>query len=160
MGSQCRGGADVKFYPGIYYIEGELKSSGGLSISGTGVGFYLTGDDAGVDVSGGGTVNLSAPETGPMAGLIFAQDANSNPGHKNHLLSGTGDLYYEGTIYFPTQSVDLSGGSTATTPSPFTVWIAQNFNLSGGSQIVINSDFASSSVPVPSGAASGSNLVD
>lgn len=65
-------------------------------------------------------------------------------------MSGGGDLYYEGILYFPTQNIIVSGGGSTTTTSPFTAYIGNTFNYSGGSTLNIDVDRARTSVPVPS----------
>ena len=151
-GIKIDGGAQVTLDPGVYYVDGEVSLLGGSSIDGDGVGFYLTGGSAGVDFSGGGQIHLSAPTSGSLAGLIFFQDPTANPGHTS-AISGGGDLYYEGTLYFPTQNLSMSGGSTASSTSPYTMWIANKLEADGNSELVIGADISASDVPLPPGLA-------
>ncbi len=147
-GLELKGGAVVTFEPGVYVIkDGEFKASGGSSVQGDGVGFYLTGDNVQVEFSGGGTIDLSAPTEGPMAGLIFYQGPDADDG-KTNKLKGNSDAIYEGTLYFPDQNIEISGGSTQTQWAPFTAMIAQTIEIKGGSVYNIGTDYAASDVPV------------
>ena len=104
--------------PGLYIIkDGEFKSSGGAQISGTGVTFFLTGNDIGVTWSGGGEYQFSAMTTGELAGFVIYLDPDGVPKSKSHI-SGGGDTTYEGVLYFPNQKLEISGTGSVTTPSP------------------------------------------
>jgi Flp pilus assembly protein TadG len=153
-GIEMSSGVTATFLPGHYVIRnGPLKSSGGGSITGDQVVFHLTGSGALVDVSGGGSVHLTAPRSGPLTGFVFYQDPYATPGLKNKI-SGGGSLYYEGTVYFPDQHVEWSGGSIGTSP-PWTMFVARTFLISGGGALRIRADYSDSSVPVPLGVAAG-----
>ena len=137
--------------PGLYIIKnGKFTSSGGATIVGTGVTIFLTGTSAGINWSGGGNYRLKAMSTGPLAGFLVYLDPSATKISKS-VISGGGDTTYEGVMYFAGQKLELSGGSTATTPSPFTALIADNFVFSGGSQLSINLDKSKTTVPIPTG---------
>jgi Flp pilus assembly protein TadG len=150
-GISMSSGGTLLFEPGIYIIkDGGLLTSGGATVQGAGVGFYLTGSNVKVDFSGGAEVDLSAPTTGRMAGLIFYQNPASNPGANNHF-SGGANSSYEGALYFPTQHITISGGGIAAFPPPHSTFIAQTFTFSGGSDLYLGSNYAASDVPRPAG---------
>lgn len=139
----------VKFNPGLYIMKGGgFKSSGGsTTLQGTGVTFYLTGTtgfpyDA-VVISGGGTVNLSAPTSGEWEAILFYQDRNI-VSTKVNTISGGSTMNVEGSLYFPTTNLVYTGGST--NHGAYTVIVAYRLTLTGPSGI--GSDF--------SGLASGS----
>lgn len=150
-GIKLTGGPDITFNPGVYVIkDGWLETTGGGNIYGEGVTFHIVGDDAGVEMSGGAVVRLTAPTTDDFAGIIFYQEPTASPGETSKL-SGGGELYYEGVIYFPTQELEVSGGGLTATPSPFTWYIVNNFEYSGGSELYIKSDMTAAGVPLPHG---------
>jgi Flp pilus assembly protein TadG len=120
-GIRFQGGANVTMQPGVYYMDGgTFKSAGGSTITGTGVSIVLTGsgtDYANLDIAGGSTLALSAPIQGQdYAGVLFSQDRNA-PSYSgsqlitNKLLGGSG-LLIEGVLYFPSQAVEFTGGSS------------------------------------------------
>ncbi|MCB1380141.1 MAG: hypothetical protein KDK89_17495 [Alphaproteobacteria bacterium] len=148
--------ATFTFEPGLYIIkDGAFVTSGGATLIGDGVSFFLTGNNAGVTWSGGGNYQLSATRAGPMAGFVVYLDPNANRLAKS-VVSGSGNTFYEGALYFPNQKLELSGGSSAATPSPFTAFIARNFLFSGGSTLSINVAPDKSTVPIPAGLYPGS----
>lgn len=139
------------FEPGLYVIkDGAFVTSGGATLIGDGVTFFLTGSDAGLTWSGGGNYRLKAMSTGSLAGFVVYLDPNADRLAKS-VVSGGGDTVYEGAMYFPNQKLELSGSSTASTPSPFTAFVANNFLFSGGSQLSINIDPDNTTVPIPAG---------
>ena len=139
-------GANVTFAPGNYILDGGgLSLKGNSSIEGDGVGFYLKGANASVDLSGGSSVDPSAPVAGDLKGLIFAQDPASTGEHK---LTGGNNTELEGTVYFPTQTVNFLGNAGGQATSPFVV-IANEIKFAGTSDFVFNGDFTGSNVPPP-----------
>ena len=57
---------------GIYVIkDGPFSVTSNSTVFGEGVGFYLTGDDAVYNFGSLSDINFSAPEDGPMAGMLF-----------------------------------------------------------------------------------------
>jgi len=99
--------SDVSFAPGVYYIDGgTLRINGGANVTGTGVTFYLT-DGADVAMDGNASINLSAPESGTYKDILFYGDPNSTT--TNAKFNGTADSRMIGSLYFPTQSVELLG---------------------------------------------------
>lgn len=142
-------GVPVQFSSGLYIIkDGLLTASGGASMSGTGVTFFLTGVNAGVNTSGGSSWHLTAMKNGSLAGFVFFLDPKSTPASKS-VLSGGSEMYFDGVLYFAKQALNLSGGSSAFTVSPFTSYIADTFTLSGSSTLNINNDTAKSSTIIP-----------
>lgn len=142
-------GKNVTFASGLYIINGGILNASGTSqMTGDGVTFFLTGNGAGVNTSGGSGWHLTAMKTGSLQGFVFFLDPSCSPTSKS-TLSGTSELYFDGIIYLPNQQLNLSGGSTGFTNAPFTGYIADNFNLSSSSTITINSDPTKTSVPIP-----------
>lgn len=150
-GIEFSGGATVTFNPGLYIIrDGELRASGGGSIDGDGVSFFLTGVDVGVNLSGGTLVDVTAMSTGSLAGFVFFLDPSATPLSSSHI-SGGGDIYYEGVFYFPNQELIMSGTGAVTTPSPFVAYVADTITYTGGSMFEVDFDESAVSVPIPSG---------
>jgi uncharacterized repeat protein (TIGR03803 family) len=113
------GTASLKFNPGIYVIEGGgLSVSGSGSLSGTGVFLFNAGSSYNGTTDGGtfgsillggkGTISLSAPTSGPYAGVVLFQ----SPSNTRALsLGGNGTGGLTGTIYAPSATVGLSGNA-------------------------------------------------
>jgi Flp pilus assembly protein TadG len=151
-GMQFSGGVTVTFAPGIFVIkDGVLKATGGTSYTGNGVAFFLTGAGAGVQMSGQANWHLVAPSDGPLAGFVFFLDPKGPTGlaAASSQLSGTAEMYFEGVIYLPRQSVALNGNSEGSTPSPYTAFIMDTLDITGNGSMVINNDMSKTKVPVP-----------
>jgi Flp pilus assembly protein TadG len=154
-GLTLSGGPTVTLQPGVYVIRnGKLTMSGGGSMKGSGVTFVLEGT-ATVVLSGGGAYNLVAPKTGQTAGFIFFQKHTASPGSQA-TISGSGDIYYEGVMYFPTQNLLVSGGgSTTILSSPFLAYIGNTITYTGGGSLYALVDKTKATVPIPDGLYSG-----
>ncbi len=108
--------------PGIYIIDGgNFTISGGASVTGTGVTFILTNSSTSTsatigsfNVSGTGVVNLTAPTTGPTAGIVFWIDKRATSGTTSSFTgNGLGNL--TGAIYAPSSAVSYNGNGSSTT---------------------------------------------
>jgi len=118
-GINVHNGVVLTLNPGVYIIDrGSFSVTGGASLSGAGVTIVLTSSTGAnystVSISGGATVNLSAPSSGATAGLVFFQDRNAPATGNNHFDGGAGQSI-TGALYFPQQSVDFSGGTASNT---------------------------------------------
>lgn len=122
----------------------------------TGVTFILTNsrpganDYASVSYQGNNSSKLvlTAPNTGPYAGLVFFQDRNApNPnlgsnnnttcgsGAAQNKITGQGQVAINGAIYFPAQVLCFGGGSRTDAANKCTQVIAYNINFTGNSGI-------------------------
>jgi hypothetical protein len=114
-GLSLSGGATLTLNPGVYIIDaGSFSVSGGSTLTATGgVTIVLTSHTgsnyATASFSGGSTVSVTAPTTGPTAGLAFFQDRNA-PSTGTNSFTGGSTQNIVGAIYFPNQAVSFSGG--------------------------------------------------
>ncbi len=149
-GLMIESGSTGELEPGIYIIEdGPLYVASNSTIEGSGVYFYLMGDSATVEIESGSQATLSAPESGPHAGMLFHQDPDAEPGGDSFVASGS-DLHYEGVMYFPTQNLSVQSESSSPSSAPWTMIIANTVRIQSNADVDLNIDFASSTVPVPS----------
>ena len=79
-------------------------------------------------ITGGATINLSAPRSETYKGVLFFQDRNI-VSSANSGIGGGANETYTGSIYMPTASLTFVGGST--TQALTTALIAKNINISG-----------------------------
>jgi hypothetical protein len=112
------GGASLTLNPGIYIIAGGgLTVTGGASISGSGVMIYNAGSSypgsggsfGGITLSGTGTINLSAPTSGPYAGIVIFQSRQNT---RALSFSGTAMAGVTGLIYAPNALLSMSGNAS------------------------------------------------
>ena len=115
-GLNLSGSASLTLNPGIYVINGgSFNLSGGTTFNATGgVTIVLTGSTAAgyatANISGGANVSITAPTSGPTAGLAFFQDRNAPSSGTDSFSGGTTQII-TGAIYFPHQAVNYSGGA-------------------------------------------------
>lgn len=107
--------ADITLNPGTYYVTGgDLRINGGAEVFGDGVTIILTGSGSNVGsltVNGSAELDLTAPSSGTYEGILFYQDRDAPSGTTNKLNGGSNNIL-KGTVYFPNQHVEFSGGST------------------------------------------------
>ncbi|MGO9918990.1 MAG: beta strand repeat-containing protein, partial [Isosphaeraceae bacterium] len=110
------GNAAVTLDPGVYLIDGGgFTVSGNATVKGAGVVIYNAGSSypntggtyGAISLSGNGAINLTAPATGPYAGLVFVQpSANA----KALGISGNA-VALSGTVFAPSAQLNLSGNA-------------------------------------------------
>lgn len=146
-------GGDVKLKPGTYILNnGPLTVTAGGKLEGEGVGFYLTGVLGLSTIQFGplSTISLTAPKTGDMAGMLFFEDRNvmfKIP----HRIASNNARNLVGTIYLPNNSLTIDSNDSIADQSDYTVIIARKFDMKDGPELVLNTDYESSLVPVPEG---------
>ena len=145
-GLSLSGQSQLTLSPGIYIIAGggnnAFSLSGGSTLSASGgVTIVLTNYNSGnnyatVSISGGATVNLVAPTSGPTAGMAFFQD-RSAPSNGSDSFTGGSTQNVTGAIYFPDNNITFTGNS-GTGGALCTQLIALTINFSGDSSFSNN----------------------
>jgi Flp pilus assembly protein TadG len=134
-GINLSGGSTLTMGAGIYTINnGSFSLSGGNTASGSGISIVLTGTPAtigSVNISGGATLTLTPPASGPMQGVAFYKDRAAKPSGTDSF-SGGASMLITGSLYLPTEQVTYSGGSS--TGSTCLQLIADTVSFSGGSK--------------------------
>jgi Flp pilus assembly protein TadG len=158
-GLSFNGDADITFEPGVYVIKDkDFSISGSVTVQGEGVMFYLN-DDTALQWSGGDSVDLSAPTTGDYAGMLVYADPAPSKSTKHNVTSDT-TLSYEGAVYLPDGELEITGDATTTTTTGgWSSFSARTIKTTGTGNIIINSDYASSDVPLPNGLNIANRLV-
>jgi len=94
--------------PGIFCITGDFTMHGNDDITGSGVVLVL--QSGGITLNGNSYVNLSAPTSGPFAGLlIYLPPGNTSTARIN----GTNDSRFTGSILAPSAHIILNGTGAA-----------------------------------------------
>ncbi len=141
-GITITGSGAVTFASGDYILRGGgLTVTGASSLSGSDVMFYLTGDStypyAGITMSGSETASLSAPTTGPQAGMLFFQDRSMPPiTSPGSTFGGSRGAGYTGAIYFPTTAITYKGNASST--STPTIIVGYQLTFRGGDTNIKN----------------------
>ncbi len=150
-GVYCKGltignGARVTMNPGVYIIDrGTFEIGGGTEVTGTGVTIFLTrskgSNFAEAVIGNGAKVELTAPTSGPMAGLVFFGDRNA-PLSNTTEFGGGARAEITGAIYLPSQTVTFGNGFS--NDSNCTQLIAGMIQFTGG--VRFENDCASTGV--------------
>ena len=143
--------ADVTFAPGTYIIDGgSLKSSGNGSImQGDGVTFYFGGDSR-LKLGGQGEVQLSAPTSGGLKGILFFGDPNADQNLK-HSVTGGSNITFDGTMYFPENELSFTGNGAGADSNGYSIAIARLLKFSGNGSLKFKYYDDDSAVPLPDG---------
>jgi hypothetical protein len=99
----------VTMNPGLYVIRGGDWNVNGGDWDGDGVTFY-NADDSKVQFNGSVKARLTAPETGPYAG-VFMADAPGISG-ADFIINDNRGFDFDGIIHLPSRQIILNGGST------------------------------------------------
>jgi Flp pilus assembly protein TadG len=139
-GLSLNAGANVILLPGIYYIDqGSLSVNGGATLSGDGVTIVFTSSTgsnyATATINGGATVNITAPTSGPTAGIAIFGDRNMPTG-TTFKFNGGASQVFTGAIYVPKGAVQFAGG--ADTSRACTQLVADTVTFTGNANFAIN----------------------
>lgn len=146
-------GGDVTLKPGTYILNnGGLVVANGGKLSGENVGFYLTGalGLSTVQLAPTSTVSLTAPRSGDMAGMLFFED-RSVLFKFPHIVASNDARNLVGTIYLPGNTLEINSQNPIADQSDYTVIIARKFDMKDGPELVLNTDYENSPIPVPDG---------
>ncbi len=150
-GIKVKFNARAVFHPGIYVIKDGPLSIGKYSeLSGTNVAFYLVGDAATFTFDRDAKVAMSAPKTGPLAGILFFEDRNA-PLNRVHAIYSEDAREFLGTFYLPHGTLRVDTQNPVADDSAYTAIVVRKLELAGAPTLVLNADYASTDVPVPDG---------
>jgi Putative Flp pilus-assembly TadE/G-like len=145
------GNSRIFLEPGIYEIrDGELRVDATSVLTGQNVGFVFKGPNARFYFAPNSVVSLSAPKDGPMAGILFWGDRNQDPAMKHEILSNTARELI-GTIYLPKGTLSINTDSPIADKSAYTAIVARKVQLNAGPNLVLNTNYDWTDVPVPQG---------
>lgn len=177
-GLKITDGADVSLARGIYVIkDGPLIVDKGATLAGTDVAIYLKGNGANLTFDTASTIALSAPKDGQLAGFLIFDDPTGasapaippfplpipilgdlvgglltpkGPPREHKILSDNARTLI-GTIYMPQGRLIIDATKPIADKSAYTVLVVRRIDLHDGPNLVLNSDYSASEVPVPKG---------
>ncbi|MCC6538108.1 MAG: hypothetical protein IT162_11185 [Bryobacterales bacterium] len=139
----------IQMDPGVYIMAGGgFEINGGGSVAGTGVFIYNTSASGYaykpiVFTSQGSNAMLTAPTSGPYAGLLIYTDRAMTSTNLNQV-NGNSQTRLQGTIYMPSVPLIISGsGSTLNQDAAYTAIVAKNLTVNGGGTLNVKSDYSS-----------------
>jgi hypothetical protein len=137
-GMSFSGAGNITFSAGTYILlGGGLSISGAVNMTGTGVTFYNTqgsGYSYGpISISGASNSTLTAPTTGPLAGMLFFQDRTiASPAASG--ITGSSNDNFVGALYFPTSALTYSGASAG----QYTILVSKTLTINGAANVGAN----------------------
>ena len=153
------GSSQVFLVPGTYVLkDGGLIVTSSATMIGDGVGFYLTGNASPIEFGDKTHISLAAPKSGPLAGLLIFEDRNL-PVNLKHEITSDDARKLIGTIYLPVGGLVVNAKNPVADQSAYTAIIAQTLDLNFGPNLILNSDYEATDVPVPAGIAGSSRVI-
>lgn len=158
-------GAQVTLAAGIHTIkDGPLLVDKNASINGDYVAISLLGAGASLIFQAATTVNLTAPKDGPLAGILIYDDPTGAPAPvqakayskqgkapREHLILSDNARKLLGTIYMPQGRLIIDATKPIADQSAYTVLVVQQLDLYSGPNLVLNTNYGASDIPVPRG---------
>jgi len=173
-GLKVTNGATVTLARGVFTIkDGPLVVNNGGILQGTEVGIYLKGQGSNLTFDTQSTISLSAPKDGPLAGILIYDDptgasalavppfalpipisgtpAPSNGPPREHKILSDNARMLLGTIYMPQGRLIIDANNPIADKSAYTVMVVRRIDLHSGPNLILNSDYGATDVPVPQG---------
>ncbi len=148
-GLDIRGKSQVTLSPGLYIIEGgPLSIAASSSLSGSGVTIFLTGKEALISFKGKSEINLTAPTSGAMEGILIFQDPDFGGTHD---WKGKASTDLRGVIYLPSGKLSSKTDNKMAPLGACLVLIAKSFEFSakGGLTVDITQSNCRKTLPGP-----------
>ncbi|NNE58733.1 MAG: hypothetical protein HKN36_11560 [Hellea sp.] len=143
--------ANVKFAPGIYiFDDARVRFRAGSSVVANEVTFVVKGARSTINVEKDSKFVLTAPRTGPFAGLAIFQDSEDEfPGNKRvrSRIKGGATMEITGTIYLPGQEIEVFGSSEYGNITPATAYIGYEVHIKNNSTLSVRVDHTAAGLP-------------
>ena len=144
------GSSIVTLEPGIYVIkDGEFRVGSTAELNGENVGFYLAGETTFFEFGQNTTISLTAPKDGVMAGILFFEQREKATNGVHKIRSNNARLLL-GTIYL-SKDLLIDANAPVADLSAYTVLIVRSLKLFSGPNLVLNTDYGATDIPVPAG---------
>jgi hypothetical protein len=171
-GLTIKGSAKATLAPGNYIMNnGPLIVQDNASLIGQSAGIYFTGDQGGLRFDPNTTISLTAPKDGVLAGFIFFEDRTvsnpvppppgplgilsppppGSPPMRQYQISSNNAQQFLGTFYLPAGRLIIDANKPVAAQSAYTVVVTRQIDIKDGPNLILNSDYASTDVPVPEG---------
>jgi Flp pilus assembly protein TadG len=184
-GTYCKGltlsgSASVTLMSGIYvFDDGPLVVSGSTTLKGQNVGLYFTGNAGGLRMDPDTTIDLTAPRSGTMAGMLMIEDRSATspvpppagpkgpppaPPYgsapmREYRITSNNAANLLGTIYLPSGRLIVDAGTPVANKSAYTVIITRQLEINSGPNLYLNSDYSATDIPVPAGVGPSSGTI-
>lgn len=157
-GLEIGSGANVNLLAGTYVIkDGQLMVKANATLSGSGVTIFMTGSGATIEAKSSASVSLSAPSSGPLAGILMFEDRSATL-HQTHKFESRNAPNMLGTIYLSRGDLQVgvkggggSGGVAVGATSAWTIVVARRISVADNQTLQLNTNFGATTVPPPGG---------
>jgi hypothetical protein len=112
--------------------------SGSILNAPVGVTIVLVGDTATIEIQAGAEITLTAPTTGPWAGLAIA--VAPQPTIQTSTIIGGGELHLDGVVYAPSGKLLITGGGETASLSGNRIFVVNRLEMSGNGQIYLKAN--------------------
>lgn len=158
-GLTIKGTSKVTMDSGVYVIkDGPLLVTDTATLDADNAGFYMTGPNSLAWFTANTSISLSAPVDGPLAGLLFFEDRAAS-GVRLHRFASNNARKLLGTIYLSRSILNIDADAPVADQSAYTAIVTQSLQLQSGPNLVLNSDYSATDVPVPEGIKGTSKVV-
>lgn len=140
-------GSTLTLSPGVHYFCGDLNLKNKANLVGDGVTLVFAANSQ-LDWHDGGNVSLNGSKTGALAGFVLATSRSKTA---DFHMNSDAVTNITGALYVPNAKLVVDGSKKAAAGSAWTVLSSQAFDTTGGANLQINANYASSDVPVPTG---------
>lgn len=138
---------DITMSPGLYVVrDGAFATTGFTVIAGSGVTIFLTGKSAVLSIMPGTTLDLAAPTSGALQGVLIFQDPDFGGTHDWKGWS-QGDL--RGVIYLPSGKLVSKADNAITPEGACLVLIVDTLELTGFSNVSVDINDAECRATLP-----------
>ncbi len=133
-GLQIGNGMTVNFAPGTYYIKGgDFDITGGAKVgTANGVTFFLDGANFSFENDAQAPWAMSAPTSGPLAGILIWQKSGSCGSNPQDTVTGSAGAAINGTIYVPDATLQIINAAKLSYPTD------SNGNPTGSFSVIAN----------------------
>lgn len=150
-GIAIRAGAEVVLTEGVYVIkDGPLLVDDGAILTSRNGGLFFTGANAYFRIAGDTRINMEAPRSGSMAGLLMFE-SRAQPSTTQHQFLSDNESNLVGTIYLPRSELKIDADGDISPDAAYTAIVAHRLRLYGGPHLILNSNYDQTDVPVPKG---------
>ncbi|MEM1105692.1 MAG: hypothetical protein AAGH87_04815 [Pseudomonadota bacterium] len=149
-GLRIDGRRRVTLRPGVYTFLDDLTIVNNARLTGDGVTLHFAGGRSRFDARRGSFVNLSAPTTGPTAGILIFESRAHETG-RIHQIETSNARYMVGTIYLPKGTFEVETDAPVSDQSEYTAIVANRMRILGNSNLYLNTDYDKTDVPTPFG---------
>jgi Flp pilus assembly protein TadG len=140
-------GATLQLMPGEHWFMGNLVGQSNAVITGDDV-VMLFGPSIAASFLDNAQVRLTARKSGPYAGFLIATTRNNT---QPFTITSNNVSELLGTVYIPNATLVVDTTGSVAQNSAWSIVVARSIQMRHNPNLVINTDYAGSGVPVPGG---------